>query len=48
MWSRMLRGFVGILFIATLPVTAPLCVLIWIATGRQYLIVIADWVVLGE
>jgi hypothetical protein len=44
----MLRGFVGILLIATLPVTAPLCLLLWIVTGRQYLIEIADWVVLGE
>lgn len=47
MGLRMLRVFVGILLIVTLPVTVIPFLILWVITDRQYLNEIGDWVVMG-
>jgi hypothetical protein len=48
MGIRLIRVIVGLLLLVTIFITIIPNIIVWIITGRSYLMEVIDWVVIGE
>lgn len=48
MLKRLTRVIVGFILAITLPITILPCLIIWILSGKNYLLMTSEWVLTGE
>jgi len=48
MLNRLIRTIIGLVWIVTIPLTIIPSLILWVITGRFYIIEIAEWAVTNE